>query len=208
MSAWLLVKPPLGDCPMTYLTISNTSSPPALPFFFFSPVPMNRCLSLVLHPSIRMNSSNSRTLRLQHVYPLLPSWNIGTPGWNTHFSFSRFPVYDMSHAFRLQILPFGISRLASSSSDSGGGGGGVAVGWGAEMGPREASGVGVLVFNIGVALSDTSCPPCFFSICGGWSVVECLPVVQGGIERNSSKVRTRGLQHFQPDRFGFSFLCF
>jgi hypothetical protein len=29
-------------------------------------------------------------------------------------------------------------------------------------------------------------------------VVECLPVVQGGIDRNSSKVRTRGLQHFQP----------
>ena len=28
----------------------------------------------------------------------------------------------------------------------------------------------------------------------------CLPVVQGGIERNSSKVRTRGLQHFQPDQ--------
>jgi hypothetical protein len=28
--------------------------------------------------------------------------------------------------------------------------------------------------------------------------VECLPVVQGGIARNSSKVRTRGLQHFQP----------
>jgi hypothetical protein len=31
-------------------------------------------------------------------------------------------------------------------------------------------------------------------------VVECLPVVHGGIERNSSKVRTRGLQHFQPRR--------
>lgn len=30
------------------------------------------------------------------------------------------------------------------------------------------------------------------------SMVECFPVVQGGIERNSSKVRTRGLQHFQP----------
>lgn len=30
------------------------------------------------------------------------------------------------------------------------------------------------------------------------STVECFPVVHGGIERNSSKVRTRGLQHFQP----------
>lgn len=34
--------------------------------------------------------------------------------------------------------------------------------------------------------------------CGVSSTVECFPVVQGGIERNSSKVRTRGLQHFQP----------
>lgn len=76
------------------------------------------------------------------------------------------------------------------------------------MGPRKASGVGVLGFDTGVALSDTSCPPCFFSICGGRSVVECLPVVQGVMERNSSKVRTRGLQHFQPDRSDFSFHCF
>lgn len=30
------------------------------------------------------------------------------------------------------------------------------------------------------------------------SMVECLPVVQGGIARNSSNVRTRGLQHIQP----------
>lgn len=30
------------------------------------------------------------------------------------------------------------------------------------------------------------------------STVECLPVVQGGMVKNSSKVRTRGLQHFQP----------
>ena len=31
------------------------------------------------------------------------------------------------------------------------------------------------------------------------STVECLPVVHGGMERNSSKVKTRGLQHFQPE---------
>ena len=30
------------------------------------------------------------------------------------------------------------------------------------------------------------------------STVECLPVVQGGMERNSSNVSTRGLQHFHP----------
>ena len=38
--------------------------------------------------------------------------------------------------------------------------------------------------------------------CGGGfgvsSIVECLPVVHGGISRNSSNVKTRGLQHFQP----------
>lgn len=32
------------------------------------------------------------------------------------------------------------------------------------------------------------------------STVECLPVVHGGISRNSSNVKTRGLQHFQPEK--------
>jgi hypothetical protein len=73
----------------------------------------------------------------------------------------------------------------------------VDVAWGAEIGALEASGVGVAGFETGVAASEVSI--CFFSIVGGMSVVECLPVVQGGIARNSSKVRTRGLQHFHPD---------
>jgi hypothetical protein len=30
------------------------------------------------------------------------------------------------------------------------------------------------------------------------STVECLPVVHGGMVKNSSNVRTRVLQHFQP----------
>ena len=34
------------------------------------------------------------------------------------------------------------------------------------------------------------------------STVEWVPVVQGAIFRNSSKVRTRGLQHFQPIIWG------
>jgi hypothetical protein len=38
--------------------------------------------------------------------------------------------------------------------------------------------------------------------CGGAAgvstTVACWPVAQGGIERNSSNVRTRVLQHFQP----------
>lgn len=39
------------------------------------------------------------------------------------------------------------------------------------------------------------------SVAGGAgvsSIVECFPVVHGGIWRNSSNVRNRGLQHFQP----------
>lgn len=96
-------------------------------------------------------------------------------------------------------MPFGTSRLGSSSSDSGGAGGGVAVGCGAAAaatGAREdeASETGLVV---GTGLSPML-SPCFFSMAGGMSVVLCLPVVQGWMERNSSKVRTRGLQHFQP----------
>lgn len=45
-----------------------------------------------------------------------------------------------------------------------------------------------------------SISPWAFSTGGGMSVVECLPVVQGGIVMNSSKVRTRGLQHFHPSK--------
>jgi hypothetical protein len=36
------------------------------------------------------------------------------------------------------------------------------------------------------------------SSAGVSSTVLCLPVVQGGMVMNSSKVKTRGLQHFQP----------
>lgn len=36
------------------------------------------------------------------------------------------------------------------------------------------------------------------SVKGGSMTVVCLPVVHVGIVKNSSNVRTRGLQHFQP----------
>jgi hypothetical protein len=36
------------------------------------------------------------------------------------------------------------------------------------------------------------------SSAGVSSTVLCLPVVQGGMVMNSSKVKTRGLQHFHP----------
>lgn len=38
----------------------------------------------------------------------------------------------------------------------------------------------------------------FAGLTGVSSTVECFPVVQGGISRNSSKVSTRGLQHIHP----------
>lgn len=62
------------------------------------------------------------------------------------------------------------------------------------IGAREVSGGGE---GAGEACVDASGAG-FFSTWGGWSVVLCLPVVQGGMVRNSSNVRTRGLQHFQP----------
>ena len=86
--------------------------------------------------------------------------------------------------------------FGSSSSDSRAGGGGVAVDRGVAIGAREEaddSGGGLIVKDAAKLASGW-----VFSIAGGLSVVECFPVVQGGMERNSSKVRTRGLQHFQP----------
>jgi hypothetical protein len=90
-----------------------------------------------------------------------------------------------------------MGRLGSSLSESGETGGRFGTGWGAEMGARDevvdGSGVGEAESVAAELGSGWD-----FSRGGGRSVVECLPVVQGGIDRNSSKVRTRGLQHFQP----------
>lgn len=71
---------------------------------------------------------------------------------------------------------------------------------GAATGAREACGAGAGDGGEGDATAgeESTASPCFFSIVGGRSVVECLPVVHGVMERNSSNVRTRGLQHFQP----------
>lgn len=101
------------------------------------------------------------------------------------------------HALRLHILPLGIDRDGSSSSDSGGGGGGVAIVCGAAIGALP--GTGASIFDGVTTFADEPVSvPCFFSTSGGISVVLCLPVVQGGIVRNSSNVSTRGLQHFHP----------
>ena len=102
---------------------------------------------------------------------------------------------------RRQIV-FGDTGIeGSSESDSGGAGDG-AVG---ETGcnarcagrfkilPLEAIGFG------GGGTSSGSPEGTGGSGLGVSSTVECSPVVQGGIERNSSNVKNRGLQHFQPE---------
>lgn len=102
-------------------------------------------------------------------------------------------------------MPFFSSRLGSSSSDSSGGLG-------------EAAGLGVADCEVGRrgtgAGRDSSKLPSETGVSEGTSgaftgsgagvssMSECVPVVQGGMARNSSKVRTRGLQHFQPGWVG------
>jgi len=102
------------------------------------------------------------------------------------------------------VVPAVISRSGSSDSDSGGAGEG-AGGWeacGGRGGGAEGAWAAPLVVAIGFGAGTGSSAGWF---CGGFgsgagvsSTVECLPVVQGGMDRNSSKVSTRGLQHFQP----------
>lgn len=92
----------------------------------------------------------------------------------------------------------GISRDGSSSSGSSGtgvaGAGGVGATAGATAGRDDSA-----VTGLGAWISVAALSAGFFGGSAGVSsTVECLPVVQGGIVRNSSKVRTRGLQHFQP----------
>lgn len=75
-----------------------------------------------------MNSSNSRTRLLQHVHPLLPSWNKAWPGWYVHSSPSRdglAPDDEALQPLRRQVVLGGIGRDGSSSSLSGGAGEGV-----------------------------------------------------------------------------------
>ena len=50
----------------------------------------------------------------------------------------------------------------------------------------------------GVESGDSSFGADLECVAGVSAMVECLPVVQGGMARNSSKVSTRGVQHCQP----------
>ena len=124
-----------------------------------------------------------------------------------HVSSSRdtFGLYTSLQPRRRQVAFSGIDSEGSSESGSGGGAG-VAV-------LLVGVGIGAVLVEIGVvtgtvSLVDSDCPvPPYREISaflgsslGVSSTVVCLPVVQGGMLRNSSKVRTRGLQHFQPAR--------
>ena len=99
---------------------------------------------------------------------------------------------------RRQIVFGGTGIEGSSESDSAGTEDWVAggTGWeGRDAGKFKMLPLGEMDFAGGGMISDGE---------GGSGLVtsstmECFPVVQGGIERNSSNVKNRGLQHFQPE---------
>ena len=103
---------------------------------------------------------------------------------------------------RLQVALVGIGVSGSSLSSSSRGSGVEGLGGGAIEEERFSVAAGVLVdagtSEIGFSRGSSSGRTSFVGCAGVSSTVECFPVVHGGISRNSSKVRTRGLQHFQP----------
>lgn len=114
---------------------------------------------------------------------------------------------DTPHARRRHVVLSGTGAEGSSDSDSGGAGVVGLVGCAEDVyGIRGTAGVvvvSVLAFPTATVFADLSgivvgSMSCFGGGAGVSSTVECLPVVHGGIVKNSSKVSTRGLQHFQP----------
>jgi len=106
----------------------------------------------------------------------------------------------------LHVAPGGTKADGSSDSDSGGGAGD-RVGVGTAIGARGLEGSSVdpepfVATSVGFGAVGAGRLSAGGEGTGAGagvsSTVECLPVVHGGIERNSSKVRTRVLQHFQP----------
>lgn len=103
-----------------------------------------------------------------------------------------------------------MGMLGSSSSSSGGAGVVEARAVGAARGARETGGGSAFssCVGVGVGAAFLICASSSSSVCAGSrtvgvsSTVECVPVVQGGMFMNSSKVSTRGLQHFHPARQG------
>lgn len=101
----------------------------------------------------------------------------------------------------LQVAFSVISSDGSSDSDSGGGAGDLA-GDGAAIAGCVLKLPLLAIVEIGFGGGGVGWVSS--EVAGGGagvgvsSTVECFPVVQGGISRNSSKVKTRGLQHFHP----------
>ena len=105
-----------------------------------------------------------------------------------------------SHARRRQVVFGGIGKEGSSESDSKGAEDGTAGGNGGDVRAFSVFGGSLLVamgFGGGGTSSGTSAGEGGSGLSVS-SIAECFPVVQGGIERNSSNVKTRGLQQFQP----------
>lgn len=100
---------------------------------------------------------------------------------------------------RRHIIFGGTGIEGSSESDAGGAGDEAAGGGWSAWGTREFKTLPSMAigFGGGGTFSKTSDDGGGSGL-GVSSMVECFPVVQGGIERNSSKVKNRGLQHFQP----------
>lgn len=93
----------------------------------------------------------------------------------------------------------GIVASGSSESNSSGFVSVCALGCAADGGACALGSRGVLLSSdIGFGEGTFSSGFVVDSGSGVSSTVECLPVVQGGMVRNSSNVKTRGLQHFQP----------
>lgn len=120
------------------------------------------------------------------------------PGWYVQ-GVSRGVVVDEAPQDRLlHVALDGVGVEGSSLSSSRRGSG--AEDW--DGGAIEES---VSVFELAVVVSETAIGFSLGRLSSVWagfgagvgvsSTVECLPVVHGGSVRNSSNVRTRGLQH-------------
>lgn len=109
---------------------------------------------------------------------------------------------DLPHPLLLHVAPAGISASGSSDSSSGGSGLGVEDGTGCSTAARLMDRGFVTGAGAGGGAAETALATSSAAGLGGGagvsSTVECLPVVQGGMARNSSNVSTRGLQHFHP----------
>ena len=101
---------------------------------------------------------------------------------------------------RRQLVLGGTGIEGSSESESGGARDGVAgeTGWGARGGGKFWTFPLVAIGFGGGGVSSGTSDVGGDSTLGVSSTMEWVPVVQGGIERNSSNVKNRGLQHFQP----------